>query len=72
MSRPDALFLPADEFEDVFGFEKPEKDGREVVFYCKAGIRSSSAARLAKEAGWKKVGEYPGSYMDWAKNEGGQ
>jgi len=45
-SNPDALFLPPDEFEERFGFIKPPM-GKEVVFYCKAGVRSSAAASMA-------------------------
>ncbi|KAF8476766.1 YOR285W-like protein, partial [Kalaharituber pfeilii] len=68
LSRPDALFLPPEEFLDAFGFEKPEvEEGREVIFYCKAGIRSAAAARMAWEVGYRNVGEYPGSWMDWMK-----
>ncbi|KAI5854258.1 Rhodanese-like domain-containing protein [Tricharina praecox] len=65
-SAPDALSLPPDEFEDRFGFQKPEKSS-ELVFYCKAGIRSAAAARLALQEGYEHVGEYPGSWMDWVK-----
>ena len=61
--------LPAEEFEDRFGFEKPATD-KEVVFYCKAGIRSSAAAKLASDNGYAKVGEYRGSWLDWTKNGG--
>lgn len=68
-SSADGLFLPAEEFEDRFGFEKPTAD-TEVVFYCKAGVRSRAAARVARMAGWQKVGEYPGSWLDWEKNGG--
>lgn len=68
-SAPDALLMPEEEFDDKFGFEKPRKD-QEVVFYCKAGIRSRAAAEIARQAGYQKVGEYPGSWMDWIKNEG--
>lgn len=68
-SQPDALMLPAEEFEDRFGFEKPETN-KEVVFYCKAGVRSSAAARLASQSGYGKVGEYRGSWLDWNKNGG--
>ena len=51
------------------GGEKVEADGRsgveEVVFYCKAGIRSRAAARMARE--WKgvKVGDMKGGWMEW-------
>ncbi|KAK7705423.1 hypothetical protein SLS57_010077 [Botryosphaeria dothidea] len=68
-SAPEGLFLAADEFEDRFGFQKPPV-GNEVVFYCKAGVRSSSAAQLAQQAGYEKVGEYRGSWLDWVKNGG--
>jgi rhodanese-related sulfurtransferase len=63
------LFLPAEEFEDRFGFQKPTAD-TEVIFYCKSGVRSSAAAQLARQVGYKNVAEYRGSWLDWAKNGG--
>lgn len=33
-------------------------------------MRSRAAAELARQAGWNKVSEYPGSWLDWTKNEG--
>ena len=68
-SNPDALLLPEDEFEDRFGFAKPAVD-KEVVFYCKAGVRSSAAAQLAQQGGYKNIAEYRGSWMDWTKKGG--
>jgi rhodanese-related sulfurtransferase len=68
-SQPDAMFLPEEEFEDRFGFSKPAMD-KELVFYCKAGVRSSAAASLAKQYGYEKIAEYKGSWMDWEKNGG--
>lgn len=68
-SQPDAMFLPEEEFEDRFGFSKPAMD-QELVFYCKAGVRSSAAAQLAKQYGYKNVSEYRGSWLDWEKNGG--
>ncbi|KAK5020439.1 hypothetical protein LTR60_000513 [Cryomyces antarcticus] len=68
-SQPDALFLGEEEFEDRFGFGKPDKS-KEVVFYCKAGVRSSAAAGMAAQAGYTKVGEYRGSWLDWEKKGG--
>jgi rhodanese-related sulfurtransferase len=68
-SQPDAWALPADEFYDRFGFDKPSRD-KEVVFYCKAGVRSSAAAQLALQNGYGKVGEYRGSWLDWEKKGG--
>jgi rhodanese-related sulfurtransferase len=68
-SQPDALFLPPDEFEERFGFPKPDID-KEVVFYCKAGVRSKAAANLAEQSGYQKVSEYRGSWLDWQRNGG--
>jgi rhodanese-related sulfurtransferase len=68
-SQPDALLLPPDEFEDRFGFQKPPLD-KEVVFYCKAGVRSSAAAQIAKQGGYLLVGEYRGSWLDWERRGG--
>lgn len=68
-SAPDSFHITADEFEDRFGFPRPPKDS-EVVFYCKAGVRSRAAAGLARDAGWTRVGEYPGSWLDWAGKGG--
>lgn len=64
-SQPDALFLAPDEFQDRFGFIKPPPQ-KELVFYCKAGVRSSAAAQLALQHGYDKVGEYRGSWIDWS------
>ncbi|KAK3708040.1 hypothetical protein LTR37_011733 [Vermiconidia calcicola] len=68
-SQPDALFLPEEEFEDRFGFSKPATD-KEVVFYCKSGVRSSAAAQLAQQHGYQNVAEYRGSWLDWQKQGG--
>lgn len=68
-SAPDSYHITDEEFEDRFGYPRPPRDA-EVVFYCRAGVRSRAAAGLAKEAGWTKVGEYPGSWLDWAGNGG--
>ena len=68
-SSPEALFLSPEDFEERFGFSKPES-GTEVVFYCRAGVRSKVSATLARQAGFKNVGEYRGSWNDWAANGG--
>jgi rhodanese-related sulfurtransferase len=64
-SSPDAFFLPETEFEERFGFPRPAPDA-EVVFYCKAGVRSRAAARLAAQAGFGGTrAEFPGSWNEW-------
>ena len=69
-SSADGFFLPAEEFEERFGFQKPGKDD-EVIFYCKAGVRSRAAATLAGQAGFGgKIGEFPGSWIEWSDKGG--
>ncbi|KAI1107040.1 Rhodanese-like protein [Jackrogersella minutella] len=68
-SAPDSFHIGADEFRDRYGFDRPPAGG-DVVFYCKAGVRSRAAARIARDAGYTNVGEYPGSWLDWVKNGG--
>ena len=68
-TAPDSFHVPESEFADRFGYARPGKD-QSLLFYCKAGVRSRAAAALAGEAGWKDVGEYPGSWMEWEKNGG--
>ncbi|KAK0629778.1 Rhodanese-like domain-containing protein [Bombardia bombarda] len=68
-SAPDSYHISDEEFEDAFGYPRPAKDA-EVVFYCKAGVRSRAAASLARDAGYTNVGEYPGSWLDWVERGG--
>lgn len=68
-SQPDALMLPEEEFEDRFGFSKPDTE-KEVVFYCRSGVRSSAAAQFAQQNGYKNVAEYRGSWLDWQEKGG--
>lgn len=54
------------------GEEEEEETGvEEVVFYCKAGVRSRAAARMAREWVGIKVGDMTGGWMEWEK-KGGQ
>lgn len=68
-SQPDAIFLSPEAFEDRFGFSKPSEE-KELIFYCRAGVRSSAAAQLAQQQGYKHISEYRGSWLDWEKNGG--
>lgn len=67
-SNPGALGLNDEEFEENFGFPKPDPK-KELVFYCLAGIRSTAAEDLAKTFGYKNRGNYVGSWEDWVSNE---
>jgi|TARA_R110002003_G_scaffold296_8_gene18671 rhodanese-related sulfurtransferase len=42
--------LSEEDFQDRFNMAKPPK-GKEVVFFCKAGVRSRAMAGLARQAG---------------------
>ncbi|KAJ0310102.1 hypothetical protein COL5a_009746 [Colletotrichum fioriniae] len=68
-TAPESFLIADEDFEDRYGYPRPSKD-TELVFYCKAGVRSRALATLARDAGWSKVGEYPGSWLDWAKKGG--
>jgi len=46
-----ALHLPPQEFQAQFGFEKPTAEHK-LVFYCRSGMRSASAADVAKRNGY--------------------
>lgn len=69
VSHPHALFLPADEFRQRFAFPKPALD-QELVFFCKAGVRSKAAVAFARQAGYTNIGEYSGSWNDWVSKRG--
>ncbi|ODV59536.1 rhodanese-like domain-containing protein [Ascoidea rubescens DSM 1968] len=68
-TTPGALDLDEEKFEEIFGFEKPGID-RELIFYCHAGVRSTTAEELAGTFGYKKRGNYIGSFQDWVEKKG--
>ncbi|KAG8526477.1 uncharacterized protein KY384_008677 [Bacidia gigantensis] len=56
---------------DVGGAEREERAGvEEVIFYCKAGVRSRTAARLAREWQGVKVGDMTGGWNEWSGKGG--
>ena len=80
-SNPDAFALSADDFFDRFGFARPGGKGEgeggeeggveEVIFYCKAGVRSRAAARMAREWVGVRAGDMRGGWMEW-EGRGGE
>lgn len=69
-TRPDGLHLSSKEFQDTFGWEKPDLGSpTELIFYCRAGVRSKVAVGIARQCGYTNVAEYPGSWLDWVENE---
>ena len=43
----------------------------EVIFYCKAGVRSRAAARMAREWEGVRVGDWTGGWIEWEGRGGG-
>ncbi|KAL1952175.1 hypothetical protein VTO73DRAFT_1324 [Trametes versicolor] len=64
-----AFHLPAAEFKEKFGFEKPRLD-QEVTFYCRSGKRSTTASDVAKRNGYTNILNYKGSWLEWTAREG--
>ncbi|KAF8735747.1 hypothetical protein AX14_001535 [Amanita brunnescens Koide BX004] len=60
-----SLHLGRDDFKDKHGFDKPRRN-QEVIFYCRSGVRSSTASDVAKRNGYKKILNYKGSWLDIA------
>lgn len=51
---------------DTFLIQIQKLDKNQPVYlYCKMGGRSSRAAKLLKEQGFKKIFDYAGGYNDW-------
>jgi rhodanese-related sulfurtransferase len=52
----EAMAQPNMQFQLLYQFPKPSRENTNVVFYCHAGVRSESAAKLARELGFKRYG----------------
>lgn len=57
--------------EAGYGKEGQKRRGvEEVIFYCKAGVRSRAAARMAREWVGVKAGDMKGGWMEWEERGG--
>ncbi|KAJ7630709.1 Rhodanese-like protein [Roridomyces roridus] len=65
-----SLQLPADVFKATHGFDKPEKS-QEMTFYCRSGVRSTSASDVAKRNGFTNILNYKGSWLEWSEKQKG-
>lgn len=43
-----------------------------IVFYCRSGKRSATAAEIAGDLGYHNVRNYAGSWLDWTKRNQGK
>ena len=59
-----AFALDEDDFEDAFGFPKPQLD-ETLVFSCAAGVRSVYAAQFAAQNGYSNLINYMGGSQEW-------
>ncbi|KAJ6574871.1 Rhodanese-like domain-containing protein [Mycena capillaripes] len=64
-----SLHLQPDMFKAKHGFEKPKKS-QEVTFYCRSGVRSSSASDVAKRNGYTNILNFKGSWLEWVEKGG--
>ncbi|XP_065359554.1 rhodanese domain-containing protein CG4456-like [Calliphora vicina] len=56
-------------FKAKYGRDKPEKNS-EIIFHCRSGKRSQSAAELARTLGYQNTKNYVGSWLEYAEKEG--
>ncbi|KAI0296592.1 Rhodanese-like protein [Russula brevipes] len=63
-----ALHMDGEKFKEKYGFQKPAVD-QEIVFYCRSGMRSTTAGDVARRNGYKNILNYKGSWLDWTARE---
>lgn len=68
---PGALGMSPEDFQDAFGFDKPDPKDL-LVFYCLGGVRLTAAEELADTFGYKHRANYVGSWEDWVAHENRQ
>ena len=60
-----ALGMDAEDFNDTFGSAMPDVD-EDIVFVCKAGVRSKVAADISREAnGYARTFNFVGGADEW-------
>ncbi|KAK2462085.1 hypothetical protein APHAL10511_006548 [Amanita phalloides] len=64
----ESLHMSSESFRAKHGFEKPKQE-QEVIFYCRSGMRSSTASDVAKRNGYTNILNYKGSWLEWVKKE---
>ena len=62
---PGARLIPLGSIEDVAATLDPKRD---VVLYCKSGVRSLHAAEALAEAGFTKLGNLSGGILRWSQD----
>lgn len=62
-----AMHMSEEEFQEMFGFRKPDKQKDTLLFYCQYGSRSLIAAQIASFLGYEKVIHLRKGYYEWGK-----
>jgi len=58
------------DFFDMYNFQLPEKDVKNVVLSCSSGRRAATARKILEEIGYPFLILYEGSFLDWNANGG--
>ncbi|CAA93346.2 putative thiosulfate sulfurtransferase, mitochondrial [Schizosaccharomyces pombe] len=61
----EAMKLSDEEFSKTYGFSKPVFEDN-VVVYCRSGRRSTTASDILTKLGYKNIGNYTGSWLEWS------
>ncbi|EDO34076.1 predicted protein [Nematostella vectensis] len=62
---PEAFTMKPKEFKLKYGAKKPKRKDTDIVFHCKAGIRSKTALKAVRSMGFRKAKHYPGGFDEW-------
>ncbi|XP_065178658.1 rhodanese domain-containing protein CG4456-like [Sycon ciliatum] len=66
---PDAFNLSPRQFEQRYGVSKPDENDTNVIFHCRAGIRSRQALRDAHACGYTQARHYLGGWLEWESHQ---
>lgn len=61
---PNAVLIPVDQLQQRLNEVERERD---IVVYCRSGVRSAHAAQVLRLAGYKRVRNLLGGIMRWAQ-----
>lgn len=64
INREDHTFKSAEELQRMFDKAGATKD-REIVVYCRTGVRAAHDYYVARLLGYERIRNYDGSWVDW-------
>ncbi|CAG0885020.1 unnamed protein product [Darwinula stevensoni] len=66
----EAWRLEDKDFQETYGFARPDPPGQGVIITCRSGRRARVAINYLRPLGYDKIILYAGSYLDWVANNG--